>query len=191
MHQQQTSSTSSPCSSNQSQNGMSHSGGGRHQQQQQSNSHSQSSESGSLPTHMLPSGTTLGQPYAAETSNFGPTLYHHHLNFHNHPQLNGFSANSAGHYNLHYPHPYNKATSTSPAAGQHGVSHVVPAVGSGGSSSRSPSEVESGTTSINADYLGTYHPHAHHQGFYSSLHHHHPYQHMVRSNGTYIDFVPR
>lgn len=206
----QSSSTSSPCSSSQPQNGMGHHSGVG--QQQHNNHHHNGSESVSLASggssnsasHM----TSLAQPYAAEASNFGPSLYHHHLNLHNH-QLNGFSANAAGHYNLHphlhAHHPYNKASSTSPVAtvGGGGGSQIhgggsATTIGSVGSSaSRSPSEVES--TGINADYLGTYHPH--HQGFYTSLHHHnmniashhhhHPYQHMVRSNGTYIDFVPR
>lgn len=162
-------------------------------------------------------GMSLGQPYAADASNFGPTsLYHHHLNLHNHPQLNGFSGNAAaaaatGHYNLHHPHlhhhPYKTTTSANPTSSsstspgqQHAAANTL---GSSGSSSRSPSEGDGATATggMNAEYLGTYHPH---QGFYSSLHHHHhhhnmnlaghhhhPYQHMVRTNGTYIDFVPR
>lgn len=177
--QQQSSSTSSPCSSSQSQSGMSHSGGGGgggQQAQHHQSHHSHASDSVSLATHHL------GQPYAAEASNFGPSLYHHHF---------------SGHYNLHHPHlhphPYNKAASTSPVAPQHAGSVAASTTGSGGSYSRSPSDVDNGSA-MNTEYLGSYH----HQGFYSSLHHHnmniaghHPYQHMVRSNGTYIDFVPR
>lgn len=193
MQQQQQQQQQSSASTN----GMSHSGGGAGGQAHHHQSLTGSSESGSL--------TALAQPYAAEASNFGPTtLYHHHLNLHNHHhhQLNGFSANAAaGHYNLHHSHlhhPYNKAiSSTSPEAGV-GVQNVTTTGSAGGSSaSRSPSDVESG---MSAEYLSSYHPH-HHQGFYSSLHHHnmnisghhhpHPYQHMVRSNGTYIDFIPR